>query len=46
MHALRSSTLVPRGLAVESAVLEEDGEAVIVVRERLSGMRRQLGSCS
>ncbi len=32
MHALRSSTLVPRGLAVESAVLEEDGEAVIVVR--------------
>jgi transposase len=31
MHALRSSTLVPRGLAVESAVLE-DGEAVIVVR--------------
>ncbi len=31
MHALRSSTLVPRGLAVESAALE-DGEAVIVVR--------------
>ncbi len=31
MHALRSSTLVPRGLAVESAVLQ-DGEAVIVVR--------------
>src|ERR1700679_98746 len=31
MHALRSSTLVPRGLAVESAALE-GGEAVIVVR--------------
>ena len=31
MRALRSSTLVPRGLSVESAALE-DGEAVIVVR--------------
>ena len=31
MQAFRSSTLVPRGLTVESTALE-DGEAIIVVR--------------